>query len=97
MLDSDKVDRALRVKMKAECLNRGDLYYRVYNDQGIRVGSTIISKGSKHSLGPGRVSKMARQLGLDTREQFVDLVKCPLSREDALKIMESNYSPDKPR
>ncbi len=40
---------------------------------------------------------MARQLGLDTAQQLVDLIKCPLSREDALKIIERSRPPGTPR
>ena len=98
-LDSDKVDRALTSKMKAERRDSGDWYYIVHNDQGIAVSSTSISKGAKHTLGPRRVSQMARQLCLNKLQLFVDLVSCTLKREDALKIMEANCpleTPQKP-
>jgi hypothetical protein len=89
-LESDKVDRALRGKMKAERQDRGDWYYTLYNDQGIAVSSTSISKGSKHTLSTQRVSQMARQLCLNKPQLLVDLVLCPLKRQDALEIMEAN-------
>ena len=93
-LESDKVDRALRGKMKAERHDSGDWYYVVYNSQGVAVSSTSISKGSKHTLSPSRVSQMARQLCLNKPQLLVDLVLCPLKREDALAIMEANCPPD---
>lgn len=96
-LESDNVDRALRSKMKADRKDRADWYYIIRNDQGIQIASTSISKGSKETLRAGRVSAMARQLGLDTAQQLVDLIKCPLSREDALKIIERNRPPGTPR
>ena len=73
-LESDKVDRALRGKMKAERLDRADWRYVVYNKEGKQVSTTRISKGAKHTLSASRLSLMARQLGLDTQQQLVDLV-----------------------
>jgi hypothetical protein len=96
-LESDKVDRALMSKMKATRQDSGDWYYLVRNDQGIIVATTSISKGAKHTLGHNRISQMARQLGLNKPQLLVDLVSCPLKREDALKIMESNSPPERSR
>ena len=93
-LESDKVDRALRNKMRAERQDSVDWRYVIYNNQGQPVSATRISKGAKHTLSAGRISLMARQLGLNTPKQFVDLVSCSLSREDALKIIEANNSQD---
>lgn len=92
-LESNETDRALRSKMKAERLDRADWYYKIYNKEGIFVASTSISKGSKETLRDNRVREMAHQLGLSTSQQFIDLVKCTLSREDALEIMASNRPP----
>ena len=96
-LDSNDVDRALRRKMEATRLDRADWYYKIYNDKGIFVSSTSISKGSKETLRGNRVKDMTRQLGLDTSEQLVELVRCTLNRNDALKIMETNRPPGTPR
>jgi hypothetical protein len=38
-LESDKVDRALRGKMKAERHDTGDWYYIVFNNRGIAVST----------------------------------------------------------
>ncbi len=89
-VDSDKVDRALRGKMMVERKGSGDWWYLVRNDNGIVVASTSLSRGAKHTLGPNRVSQMARQLRLNKPQHFIDLISCTLSREDALKIMEDN-------
>lgn len=96
-LESDLVDRVLRSKMRAERQNRADWYYIIRNDQGIQISSTSISKGSKETLRASRIRDMARQLGFDTSQQFIDLIKCSLSREDALKIMQKNRPPGTPR
>lgn len=88
-LNSDKVDRALRGKMKAERRDSVDWRYVIYNEQGQQVSVTRISKGAKHTLSASRISLMARQLGFETTQQFVDMVACILSREETLRIMES--------
>ena len=89
-LETDKVEKALKRKMQAERVDSGDWYFVIYNDTGDFIASTSISKGAKHTLGEIRVNQMANQLRLSTSKQFVDLVKCTLSREEALRIMESN-------
>jgi hypothetical protein len=89
-LESDKVEKALMRKMKADRVDSVDWRYVIYNDQGKQISVTRISKGAKHTLGDKRVSLMARQLNLDTAQQLINLVNCTLSREKALEIMEAN-------
>jgi len=96
-LESSDVDRALRFKMHAVRKDKADWYYIICNDDGVAISSTSISKGSKETLRDGRVRDMARQLGLDTSQQLVELVRCSLSREKALEIMEANRPPGTPR
>jgi hypothetical protein len=93
-LESDKVEKALLGKMRAVRREGKDWKYIIYNDQKKQVSRTLLSKGAKHSLGPNRVSEMARQLGLETSKQFHDLVNCPLSRDKALEIIERNSPSD---
>src|SRR6266571_7164771 len=89
-LESDKVEKSLRRKMQAECVESGDWYFVICNDNGDFVASTSISKGAKHTLSQQRVNQMAHQLRLSTSQQFVNLVSCTLDRKKALEIMESN-------
>jgi len=96
-LESDETDKALRRKMQAVRLDRADWYYKIYNEQGVFVSSTSISKGSKETLRDQRVRDMAHQLGLNTAQELIDLVKCTLSREDALEIIQINRPPGTPR
>lgn len=93
-LESDKVDRALRSKLKADREDSGDWYYTIKDEEGLDIASTSISKGAKETLGDNRVSQRARQLRFDNANQFVQFVKCTISREDALKIMKRNYLRD---
>jgi hypothetical protein len=97
VLESVDVEKALMGKMKAERQESGDWYYIVSDEQGVAIGSTSISKGAKHTLGPNRISQMARQLNLNKSQLFVDLVRCPLKREKALEIMKINSLPGNPR
>jgi len=96
-LESNETDKALRGKIQAERLDRPDWFYKIYNENGEFVSSTSMSKGSIHTLRANRISDMARQLGLSTSQQFIDLVSCTLSREAALKIIETNCPPGTPR
>jgi len=96
-LESNETDKALRSKMKAVRLDRPDWFYKIYNENGEFVSSTSMSKGSKHTLRANRISDMAHQVGLSTSQQFIDLVSCTLSRETALKIIQTNRPPGTPR
>lgn len=96
-LESDKTDKALTGKMQAERINRADWYYKIYNEEGVFISSTSISKGAKETLRDQRVRDMAIQLGLNTAQEFVDLVSCKLSREEALKIIQANRPHGTPR
>jgi len=78
--------------MKAEREDSGDWYFYIKDEKGIESASTSISKGAKETLGDRRVSQMARQLRFDNTNQFVQFVKCTVSREDALKTMKRNYT-----
>lgn len=89
-LESDKVEKSLKNKMEAEREDAGDWFFVIYDDNGNYIASTSLSKGAKHTLSEKRVNQMAHQLRLSTSKQFVDLVRCTLSRAKALEIMKSN-------
>jgi outer membrane protein assembly factor BamE (lipoprotein component of BamABCDE complex) len=93
-LDSDKVEKALLKKMLAERFDTGDWYYLVHDEEGNEIASTSISKGAKEILRDRRVSQMARQLRFDNTSQFVDFVRCTISRDKALETMKRNYNED---
>jgi hypothetical protein len=96
-LESNKVEQALRYKMKAEREDSGDWYYYIKDEKGVEIASTIMSKGAKETLSDARVSQMAKQLRFDNTNQFVQFVKCTVSREEALKTMKRNYPPGSSR
>ncbi len=89
-LESDKVDKSLKGKMKAEVNNEpGDRYYVITDDEGNVVASTSMSKGSKHTISARMVSIMARELKLRPTE-MADMVACTLSREGVLAAIAAN-------
>jgi len=97
-LDSDKVERALKRKLKDQVeKSTNDKFYLICNASGNEIASTSISHGPKHSLSSKRISVMARQLCLETADNLADLVRCSLSGEDALTIIEKNCDPDAPQ
>lgn len=96
-LESDKVEQALRYKLKAEREDSGDWYYYIKDDEGIEIASTIMSKGAKETLSDRRVSQMAKQLRFDNTNQFVQFVRCTVNRKEALESMKHNYSPGSTR
>lgn len=49
-LESDKVDKALKNKMKAEREDSRDWYYFIKDEEGIEIASTSISKGAKETF-----------------------------------------------
>jgi len=89
-LESDKVDKSLKGKMKAEVSNEpGDRYYVISDDKGTVVASTSMSKGSKHTIDASMVSTMAREMKLKPAE-MADMVACTLSREGVLAAIAAN-------
>ena len=96
-LESNKVEQALRYKMKAEREDSGDWYYYIKDEKGVEIASTIMSKGAKETLSDARVSQMAKQLRFDNTNQFVQFVKCTVSQEEALQTMKRNHSPGSSR
>ena len=53
-----------------------------------RGARTKTSHGRGFDIGDNLLGEMARQVGL-TKKQFLDLVDCPLSREDYEKVLKA--------
>jgi hypothetical protein len=66
----------------------GDVHLIFYNPLNSERTSirTKVSHGRKR-IGNNRLDKMAKQVELDTREQFYDLVNCPMSLQDYVNIL----------
>lgn len=80
--------------MKAERLEAGDWYYLISDEEGNEIASTSISKGAKETLSEKRVSQMSKQLRFDSTNEFVEFVRCTISRDEALKTVKRNYLTD---
>ena len=97
-LDSDKVDKALRKKLAAQVEEDiHDKYYLILDEEGREIASTSISHGPKYTITDRLVTPMARQLCLGKTENFVNLVRCPLSGDEALRLIKENCSADNQR
>ena len=63
--------------------NRDHTVLAYYDENGRFSGiSTSVSRGTKYrEIRDDLLFKMARQCRLERKEEFLDLVKCPMSRE----------------
>ncbi len=62
--------------------NTDHRYYILYVNER-REAATFLSHGKNQDIGAPLLSAMAKELGITTNE-FIDLVKCPLSAEEYL-------------
>jgi len=84
VLKTREVDRALVNKLGFEKTETHHHVYRLWLG-GKLVARTYISHGGRE-LSRYHVSQMAKQMRLRTAE-FVDAVKCPLTREDYHRLL----------
>lgn len=70
--------------------NNDHKYYIYYSTNGKKtIVKTMVSHGSSYkTIGTELIKKMARQCML-TKDEFVNLVECPLSRKKYERILES--------
>ena len=74
-----KIEQALLSKLGFEPKAGHRRIFRLYLD-GRLVARTYISYGQRE-VGRYHIGQMARQMGLSRRE-FLDAIKCPLTREE---------------
>ncbi len=79
VLDSSKTYKSLKKKGFVDA--PGDHKFLHYYHDGRFVLSTKISHGGAHDLDDLLIKKMATQCKLN-KEDFIDLVNCPLSKEE---------------
>jgi len=60
-----------------------DHRYFIQYVEGKKEAATFLSHGKNQDIGSPLLNAMAKELGLSTND-FIDLVKCPLSIEDLL-------------
>lgn len=60
------------------------------NGKQIARVSTELSNDKKKEYHDSLLSDMRKQLGLDDKKQLLDLINCPLSKKEYLKILRKN-------
>lgn len=67
--------------------NTHHMVFWLYDGERQTSVKTRVSHG-KSEYDDSLLAQMRKQLGLDTKKQLLDLVECPLSYEDYLKLLE---------
>ena len=79
VLSQNEVEAGLK-KKGFKRSNTDHRYYILYINEK-REAATFLSHGNNQDIGAPLLGAMAKELGITTNE-FIDLVKCPLSTED---------------
>jgi hypothetical protein len=80
-LSQDEIEAGLG--RKGFCRSHTDHRYFILYVDGKKEAATFLSHGKNQDIGSPLLNAMAKELGLNTRD-FIDLVKCPLSKEEFL-------------
>ena len=80
-LSQDEIESGL-VKKGFRRSHTDHRYFILYVE-GKKEAATFLSHGKNQDIGSPLLNAMAKELGLSTND-FIDLVKCPLSIEDLL-------------
>ena len=88
ILDKNKAHKNLKKKGFTDAIHKsGDhLYLELWHNRK-RILYTKISHGSKKDLDLFLIKQMATQCEL-SKEEFANLVNCPLSQEEYFKILD---------
>jgi hypothetical protein len=87
VLDSKATYNNLKKKGFIDSIaNSKDHKYLVYLYNGKKLFKTKLSHGSKKDIDDYLIGKMSNQCKLN-KEQFVDLAKCPMTRESYIFIL----------
>jgi|GEM_PF-3272947 hypothetical protein len=86
-IDSDHIRSALKTKLGCEEVSSDHYRYILRDQKGTILASTKISHGPKHPISDSLLTKMARQMRLGTKANFVAMVNCTLKKEDCLTII----------
>ncbi len=90
VLNKRKAYKNLKKKGFVDSENHGgDHKYLEYTHKGKVVLFTKLSNGSKKDLDNYLISQMSKQCKL-SKNDFADLVNCPLSKDDYIKKLKEN-------
>lgn len=87
ILEKKKVYKNLKKKGFVDATTKSDDHlYLEFSFEGKKYFKTKLSHGSKKDLDSFLIKQMSTQCKL-SKEDFADLVNCPLSQEDYIKIL----------
>jgi len=96
VIKSNKLQKALSAKGFQRSNHHHKLY--IFYCDGKRTDiKTMVSHGANHDIGPPLLSKIKKQLLLDSMEQLIDLIECPLTKDDLERIYEDKGKIQKAR
>lgn len=84
---ASKVRRSLEKKGFIEENNHHKMFF-LYNDEGKRLPISTKMSHNGQEINDYLISHMAKQVCLN-KEQFIDLIECPLSKEQYIGILRS--------
>lgn len=83
-----KVKQSLVKKGFQETRKTKHLFYFLYDDNGKRTSVNTHFSNNAQEINDGLINKMCRETHLN-KQQFCDLINCPLSRDDYYEILRS--------
>jgi predicted RNA binding protein YcfA (HicA-like mRNA interferase family) len=98
VVKSNKLEKALSAKGFQKSTNKHHhKFYIFYCDDKKTDIYTFISHGANHDISPAILSKIKKQLLLDSMEQLMGLIECPLQKEDLERIYDAKGKIQKAR
>ena len=65
-------------------------YYHFVYDDKITSVSTFVSRGTKYKeISDDILSRMWKQLGLNKKKELLDLVDCPMGKEELISVLQA--------
>lgn len=82
------LEACLREKLRAAKSEGRHKKYRILDDDGVYVGWTELSRSwrDQEQLSSDMVQRIKRQLGISRTADLVDLIGCPLSRDEYIAL-----------
>jgi len=95
---SSKLQKALSAKGFQKSTSKHHHKFYIFYCDGKKTDIyTFISHGANHDISPAILSKIKKQLLLDSMGQLMDLIECPLTKDDLERIYEDKGKIQKAR
>jgi hypothetical protein len=87
-VDTKSADKSLKSKGFRQDKSKKHIYYH-FQFKGKETGIyTYVSHGSGYKeIGPDNLKSMGRQLKLESLQQTIDLLECPMSERDYIEFL----------